>query len=253
WACSLYKLEEIQHCALKPDCRKLGKTVAHIAWVKRWEAASVLLGDAWAGNAQIDVVTLGAAASACRVAAGWRQGSELLASGRGRTIRSGAVLRGTSLGVVRAGGAWAAALALLTESQDHACRVSAVHVSTAAAAASEGRIWGVAAAILQAESGVVLDPPAISSLVASLSKGSQWQGSLDVFVRHMAFLTVRLANAALTAMEVGELWPSAMALLEDLQRARLRQDIRGVNSAASAAAQGVGWRTSANVEDDHLM
>ena len=27
----------------------------------------------------------------------------------------------------------------------------------------------------------------------------------------------------------------------------------GVNSAASAAAQGVGWRTSANVEDDHLM
>ena len=26
-----------------------------------------------------------------------------------------------------------------------------------------------------------------------------------MFVRHMAFLTVRLANAALTAMEVGEL------------------------------------------------
>ena len=28
----------------------------------------------------------------------------------------------------------------------------------------------------QAESGVALDPPAISSQVASLSKGSQWQG-----------------------------------------------------------------------------
>ncbi|CAE7285736.1 unnamed protein product [Symbiodinium sp. CCMP2592] len=236
--------EELRHGALKPDNRKLGKTVAHIAGVKRWETVSALLGDAWARNAQIDVVTLGAAASACRVAAGWRWGSELLASGRGRTMRSSAVLRGTSLGVVRAGGVWAAALTLLAESQDHGCRVSAVHLSTVAATASEGNLWGLASAVLQAESGVVLDPPAISSLVASLSKGSQWQGSLVVFVRQTPFLTVRLANAALTAMEVGELWPSSIALLGDLQQARLRQDIRGVNSAASAAAKGVGWRWS---------
>eukprot|EP00439_Symbiodinium_sp_Y106_P068992 s4371_g11.t2 len=244
WACSLSELEELQHGALKPDNRKLGKTVAHVAGVKRWVAVSALLGDAWAGNAQIDVVTLGAAASACRVAAGWRWGFELLASGRGRTICSSAVLRGTVLGVVRAGGVWAAALTLLAESQDHGCRVSAVHLSTVAATASEGNLWGVASAILQAESGVALDPPAISSQVASLSKGSQWQGSFDVFVRQTPFLTVRLANAALTAMEVGELWPSAIALLGDLQQARLRQDIRGVNSAASAAAKGVGWRWS---------
>ena len=30
--------EELQHGALKPDNRKLGKTVAHVAGVKRWES-----------------------------------------------------------------------------------------------------------------------------------------------------------------------------------------------------------------------
>ena len=40
---------------------------------------------------------------------------------------------------------------------------------------------------MEAQSGVVLDPPAISSLVASLSKGSQWQGGAVASFRvHLA-------------------------------------------------------------------
>ncbi|CAE7039503.1 EMB2654 [Symbiodinium natans] len=238
--------EELCCGGLTPDCRKLGKAVAEIARAKQWAAAIALLQDAWAGSAQVDVVTLGAAVSACRVTFGWRWGSEILAMGLRRGFGGmSAVLRGTAMGAVRVGGTWTSALTLVAGLKDQSVRANAVHLSTAAAAASEVLgSWGVAVALLQAERGIVLDPPAVSSLVASLSRGEKWQGALNVFLRHTETLTVRLANAALTAMEAGELWPAASALLGDLRQARLRADVRGVNSAASAAAQGVGWRWS---------
>ena len=85
----------------------------------------------------------------------------------------------------------------------------------------------------------------MEAVVCPPSMAVAMQGALEKFSQHTESLTVRLANAALTAMEEGELclgasarilhsesseicrWQEAVALLADLQLARLRPDTRG--------------------------
>ncbi|CAJ1442032.1 unnamed protein product, partial [Effrenium voratum] len=270
WLSASRLMQELAAGAVETDTKLHSAAMSSYAQASVWQSA--MLAPLLQLALEVDVVALGAAASACERSLRWAPALELQASaGRWALRARGRALANASLSACAA--RWRRALQLLAGSeaepdliahnayinaaekasrwQDAVCslrrlpqrslRADAFSLAGAIAAAGGGH-WELASRLLTGEP-LTATVACFNAYAAACGAAFQWRRALHVVpvMQARGSAEAVTCNAALTACQVATAWAGALRLLEAPALARSR-DVISFSAAVTACCDAAHWR-----------
>ncbi|CAE8737196.1 unnamed protein product [Polarella glacialis] len=216
--------------------------------VQAWQQAAMLQQEMRVDGLEPDMVTLGAAASACRSMDQWNRALLLLKDARQMTLRLNEQAMGVVVSAFDRGQRWQHAVALLQTTASYGLCANLVACSAAASGCEKGKAWIMALELLRWARGQKLHPEVLThnTVASSCEKAWRWDKVIlclqDLRQRGLQPDVVSF-TAATTACGAAERWDDVLQLLAELQFAGIRGDTILFNSAITAC-EGCQWVAS---------
>eukprot|EP00913_Durusdinium_trenchii_P024301 g22815.t1 len=208
----------------------------------------------WQSSVPPNLVTFGAAVSACEKAGEWTKALQLMEALESTRLHGDVVLYSAAISSCEKGTQWLQALALLQWMSSAQCLPNRVSFSAAISACEKAWQWQWALHLFRAMPAAGLAPQAISfsATISACEKGEQWPFALQL-LREMSSAQlaydVFCCSATISACEKGSQWLTALDLLELMQRQQVSPNLISYTAAIAACARAQQWRYALHLFD----
>lgn len=190
--------------------------------------------------ARPDVVSFGAALSACKHGAQWNQALGLLQMMVASRLAPNALCVSIALDACGRASRWQTTFQLLAASRAQGVVLDIVAYNVVASACVRLSMWSRAMEVQQQAllSNLPLSAVSYNSALSACEKSSRWESALHLLSEAMTsgFRDIVGHSSAISACEKATLWPLALSLLW-----KAPMDVIGFSAAISACEKGLQW------------